>query len=179
MGLTLNMDGHDGNIFVCLVNGMLASAKLIDAGNCFAQSLPGQWGSKGHRAAPGQHPISSIEFLPEIKDFMVSFLTEEKFDAFVAKVSKELPGFWNPQMDQLHRMVFEKMRNGIASGQIKSPKDLLNIMTAEDFSKIESTPSAGESLTMSFVGDFDDLSSSWVALSDESVVDLGKSWLAL
>jgi|GEM_PF-5746359 len=169
MGITLNMDGHDGNIFVCMEDNKLVSGKLIDAGNCFPQYLPGEWGSKGHRAAPASHPISEIEFLPEIKDFIKKGLTDDKFEKFVERVTTELPGFWNAQMDALHRTVFDRLKNGVETGEIKSPKDLLNVITEEDFRKLksESKPESESSLTQSFVAEFggeDDLFASAVFL---------------
>jgi len=139
IGMTLNMDPHDENIFVCIdENGKLIDAKIIDGGNCFPQFLPGKWGSKGHRADPGMHPISEAEFLPEVMEFIKSDLMQDKFDHFVSQVKQEMPDFWSDQVDELHRMVFRKLKNGIVNGTVKTPENMLNIMTKADFSLISS-----------------------------------------
>ncbi|MDP1834637.1 MAG: hypothetical protein Q8K75_01795 [Chlamydiales bacterium] len=138
-----NHDPHSGNIFVGMKNGEIDEVKLIDAGNCFAERLPGEWGSKGHRSDPGNLRISKEPFEPEVIEFIRSNLTDAKYDEFVAGVQARYPGFWTTKMDHLHRQTFKLLREHVGK-DIMTPQELMNLTTWKDFSKLlsQETPAA-------------------------------------
>ncbi len=137
---SLNFDPHDGNIFVKTAfnakgEKIITDIKIIDGGNNFAEVLPGQWGSKGHRKEPGDLKISKEKFTPEIIEFIQKNMTDEKYEQFLAKVKQDRPGFMSNEMSVLLRKTIQVLRNAVVKGDIATPHELLNVLTDLDYSK--------------------------------------------
>lgn len=137
---TLNFDPHDGNIFVrTKINEkgekIITDIKIIDGGNNFAEVLPGQWGTKGHRREPGNLKISKQKFTPEIIEFIRNNMTDARYEQFAEKVKKERPDFLSDDMDALLRKTMQVLRDAVISGDIANPHELLNVLTDVDYSQ--------------------------------------------
>jgi hypothetical protein len=131
-----NQDPHGENIFAKFdEKGHLVEARMIDFGNAFNEHNPGKWGSIGNQGAWGKYTIAQKEFTKETKGFIQKELTDEKFEEFLEYLRKERSTFMTPKMVELMKDRLTILRECVATGIIKSPKQLSEIHYNEDFDR--------------------------------------------
>lgn len=124
-----NMDCHDGNWFVRLEQGEIIEIRVIDHGNSFIESNPGEMGLLGNQYKWGRLKMANEAFSVEFVDF-IKEMNEAGLEQFIQETRGE---FLNSRMEALIRERFWTLKMGVLSGQIASPKALSHIHTDGDF----------------------------------------------
>lgn len=135
---TLNYDPNTGNILLRLnASNEIEDIKLIDAGQAIrAKKLPPRFMIIGNRLTPSIFKISKEAFAPEIVEFIRDNMTEENLDRFIEIVKRELPSFWTPKMERVHRSTLQVLRAAVLSGAVTTPRALFKIVTQHDYDNI-------------------------------------------
>ncbi|MCE5294227.1 MAG: hypothetical protein LLF94_06395 [Chlamydiales bacterium] len=126
-----NLDRHEENWFVKVVNNEITEIRTIDNANSFLRKNPESADKIRNQYKWRRFKIAEVPLTASSKAFIQEQLKSENIDAFVTKLNTELPGFLDKEMtNQLYDRA-EVLRKA-ATEKNFIPRDLGLLITSED-----------------------------------------------